>query len=155
MPITIVRGKDMHGLSRNELEALVSRYERVTITGRAQGLYVPPSRITVGMLLCRRRLDGKEEDMRTIRWLVVAAAAALLVNAGTATAAPPDFWAAVKLCEAQGSVRILVSGSFLRCFFDPGGLSEPEVRAARALCESAYNGRFFFVPDSDYVCVAP
>ena len=48
--------------------------------------------------------------MRTFRWLVVGVAAALLMHAGTAAAAPPDFWAAAKLCEAQGSTRFLVRG---------------------------------------------
>ena len=93
--------------------------------------------------------------MRAIRWLAVAAAAALLVNAGTAAAAPPDFWAAVQLCKAQGSTHFSVDGRFFRCFFDLGELSESEVRAARALCESAYKGDFSGNPGADYACVTP
>ena len=93
--------------------------------------------------------------MRTFRWLVAGVAAALLMNAGTAAAAPPDFWAAAQLCKAQGSTHFSVSGRFFFCFFDLGELSEPEVRAARALCESAYNGSFSGTPGADYACVTP
>ena len=91
--------------------------------------------------------------MRTFSWLVVGAAAALLVNAGTAAAAPPDFWAAAQLCAAQGGDHFEPRGIAYRCIFELGELSEPEVRAARALCKSAYKGDFSFVPGSNYDCI--
>jgi hypothetical protein len=99
--------------------------------------------------------------MRTIRWLVVGAAAALLVNAGTAAAAPPDFTAAEKLCTAQGGAWLGVrfeSGRIVyRCDFSGFGSGREEMdldklRTARALCRAAYNGDLLanLLPDAAY-----
>jgi hypothetical protein len=113
------------------------------------------------MLRCRHHLEGEEEDMRTLRWLVVGVAAALLVQAGTAAAAPPDFTAAEKLCAAQGGIRFESSGGVYRCYFSGFGpgreeLDEDKVRIARPLCESTYNGFLFasFIPGAYYECTS-
>jgi hypothetical protein len=91
------------------------------------------------MLRCRRHLEGEEEDMRKIRWLVMGVAAALLVHAETAAAAPPDFTAAAKLCAAQGGqFASRLDGSAYRCSFSEA-MSPRELSTARALC-TAYNG---------------
>jgi hypothetical protein len=94
-------------------------------------------------LPCRRRLDGEEEDMRTFRWLVVGAAAALLVNAGTATAAP-DFTAAEKLCAAQGGEIISEGTNLYTCRLSRFVDLDRGDRAAVQLCESVYRGTFGF-----------
>ena len=82
--------------------------------------------------------------MRAIRWLVVTAATALLVNAGTAVAAPPDFTAAKQLCAAQGG-EILSEGANLYTCRLPGRVDPDRgQRAALQLCESVYRGTFGF-----------
>ena len=77
--------------------------------------------------------------MRTIRGLIVGAAVALLVHAGTATAAPPNFTAAANLCAAQGGhFSSRLDGSAYRCTFSEA-MNQHELRTAHALC-TVYNG---------------
>jgi hypothetical protein len=77
--------------------------------------------------------------MRAIRWLILGAAAALLVNAGTVAAAPPDFTAAERLCAAQGGhFSSRLDGSAYRCAFSEA-MNQHELRTAHALC-TVYNG---------------
>lgn len=67
------------------------------------------------------------------------------VGASSASAAPPDFTAAQRLCEAQGGLFGAIPDDRYACnFYDwmSGSPTEEEVRAGRALCEQVYKGAF-------------
>jgi hypothetical protein len=82
--------------------------------------------------------------MRKIHWLILGAAAALLVNAGSAAAAP-NLKPAEKLCATQGGLfSFNLEIDTYACLGETHVWSERELRAPRRLCESAYRGTFAF-----------
>jgi hypothetical protein len=81
--------------------------------------------------------------MHKIRWLVLGAVTALLVNTGTAAAAPPNFTPAEKLCAAQGGEFHGVGDVLAyECTRLDSPFNDAELRVASALCEGAYKGEF-------------
>jgi hypothetical protein len=93
--------------------------------------------------------------MRKLRWLVLGAAAALLVNAGSAAAAPPNFTPAEKLCAAQGGLFSEISIVY-GCLTNQPPFSERDLRVASRLCGSAYKGTFLVLAAGRvYECLLP
>jgi hypothetical protein len=91
--------------------------------------------------------------MRKIHWLALGAAAALLVNAGSAAAAPPDFKQAERLCVRQGGIDFNQFGNLYTCRIGRE-LTDRDLHVARRLCESAYKGSFVDPSPAVYGCTS-
>ena len=102
--------------------------------------------------------------MRTFRWLVAGAAAALVLNVGSTAAdnAAPDYTVPSNACFRTGGASFSLNhdpGSehtgYYTCFGNPGTFSPGELGAARGQCLGTFKGRFTVNTDGTdpgYVC---
>jgi hypothetical protein len=93
-----------------------------------------------------------ENRMKCLLAVMALAVVALWTGVGSATAAPPNFTAGQKLCEAQGGVYALTAVNRYQCDSVDGSISERELGTARKLCVNGYAGHFQqFGPSFDVV----
>ena len=87
--------------------------------------------------------------MEAIRWFVMSAAVAVLVNSGAPASEPDPFSRAEALCDQQGGIFTVEPESY-SC--DGVAVTLRAVDRARSVCESAFNGSLFSFTQS-YNCV--